>query len=373
MSASDSEGREQTLHPGAVAAVPTQQRRYPRFVLLAFAVGSFLIGLWTGLVRLGLDLPGSPSLLQYHSAFMIGGFLGTVISLERAVALARPLAFLAPALSAIGAAALVMGGPLLAAVMFLAAGIALATNSAVVALRHPAAFTLLLLIAAGCWVAGTAAWLLDRGMPAVTGWWLLFLVLTIIAERLELSRLLAPPRFGAIAIVLVAALAIAGAIREEFAGPSALLSGAALVLLTLWLVRRDIALRTVRQQSQTRFSAVCMLAGYFWLAAAGLLLLFAPPGSRAFAYDAVIHAIAIGFVLSMIFGHAPIILPAVTGLRLHYSRWVYGPLALLHLSVLARVAADLAEAVELRAASGIVTLVALASYAGVLGWASSRK
>ena len=75
----------------------------------------------------------------------------------------------------------------------------------------------------------------------------------------------------------------------------------------------------------------------------------------------------------MIFGHAPIILPAVTGLRVRYSAAVYGPLALLHLSVLLRVTADLFERVELRAISGPVTIVALAGYAATLIIASLRK
>ncbi len=358
----------------AAAVAPARPRRDLRFVLLALAAGSLLIGLWTGLVRLGLDLPGgAPRLWEYHSAFMISGFLGTVIGLERAVALARRWAFVAPALSALGAVSLVVGAPRLAAILFLAAGIALTANSAVVALRHPAAFTLLLAIAASCWAAGTVAWMLGRGMPAVTGWWLLFLVLTIAAERLELSRLLSPPRFSTAAIVGIAALAIAGAVREEFAGASAPLTGIALLALTLWLVRHDIARRTIRQSGQTRFSAICMLAGYGWLAVAGFLMLLAPPASRALSYDAVIHAIAIGFVLSMIFGHAPIILPAVTGLRVKYGPLAYGPLALLHLAALTRVAADLFEAINLRAASGVVTALALVSYAGVLLHASLRK
>ncbi len=373
MSASHLEDREQALHQGPHAS-PAQQRRHLRFVLLALAAGSFLTGLWTGLLRLGLALPGGvPSLVEYHSVFMISGFLGTVISLERAVALGRPWAYIAPALSAIGAVALVMGAPSLAAVLILAAGTALMTNSAVVTLRHPAAFTLLLFIAASCWAVGTAAWMLDRGMPAVTGWWLLFLVLTIAAERLELSRLLSPPRFSGVAIVLIAALAISGAVREEFAGTSGLCTGSGLLLLTAWLLKHDIALRTVRRPGQTRFSAVCMLGGYVWLAVAGLLLLLAPPGSLALSYDAVIHAIAIGFVLSMIFGHAPIILPAVTGLRVSYSPLAYAPLGLLHLSALTRVAADLLGAIDLRAASGILTMLALASFAGVLVTASVRK
>ena len=156
---------------------------------------------------------------------------------------------------------------------------------------------------------------MDRGAQAadVTGWWLAFLVLTIAAERLELSRLLSPPRSSQLTFAIAVALIIAGAARGEFAGDAAPFSGAGLLASTAWLVRHDIALRTIRLSAQPRFSAACLLAGYFWLGVAGLLLLVIPPGTTVFSYDAAVHAITIGFVLSMIFGHAPIILPAVTG------------------------------------------------------------
>jgi hypothetical protein len=51
-----------------------------------------------------------------------------------------------------------------------------------------ALFTLVPVIAAACWGTGTLAWMLGYGMRDVAGWWLAFLVLTIAAERLELSR-----------------------------------------------------------------------------------------------------------------------------------------------------------------------------------------
>ncbi|MBI2715923.1 MAG: hypothetical protein HYX37_15940 [Rhizobiales bacterium] len=333
-----------------------------------------LAGLWFGLARLGLMLPGSElALAEFHGALMISGFLGTVISLERAVAIGRWWAYAAPALSAIGAVALIAGAPAFVGIVFLLAGIALTVNSGAVVVRQPALFTIVLTVAAACWVGGTLVWI--KGAPAseVAGWWLAFLVLTIAAERLELSRLLSPPRSSQLTFILSAALIIIGMVRGELAGEAASFSGVGLLAVTLWLVRHDIALRTIRFSGQARFSAACLLAGYFWLGSAGLLLLVAPPGATAFSYDAAVHAIAIGFVLSMIFGHAPIILPAVIGLRIRYSAAVYGPLVLLHLSVLLRVAADLFERVEMRAISGPVTIMAFAGYAVTLVISSRKK
>jgi hypothetical protein len=277
-------------------------------------------GLWVGLARLGLALPGGmPALAEFRGAFMVCGFLGTLISLERAVAIGRWWGYSAPALSAAGAVLLLLGEPLFAAGMFLLAGLALTVNSAVVSARQPALFTIMLAVAAACWGGGTIAWIMGQDAANATGWWLAFLMLTVAAERLELSRLLSPPRLSQAMFVAAALLVIIGAARGEFAGEFAPFSGIGLLASTAWLLRHDIALRTVRQSGQTRFSAACMLAGYFWLGIAGLLLLLALPATTAFSYDAAVHAITIGFIISMIFGHAPIILPAVTGLRVKYS------------------------------------------------------
>jgi len=133
-----------------------------------------------------------------------------------------------------------------------------------------------------------------------------------------------------------------------------------------WLLRYDLARKTVYSVGQPRFAAFSILAGHVWLGIAGFLLLVVPPGATAFSYDAAVHAIAIGFVLSMIFGHAPIILPAVLGIRLRYGSFSYVPLALLHASVILRVASDLPERVDLRADSAIATIVALVAYAAHL-------
>jgi hypothetical protein len=356
------------------AAAPSEKWRRLRLIPLAAGAGSLAVGLWVGLARLGLALPGGmPAPAELHAALMISGFLGTVISLERAVAIGRWWAYAAPALSAIGAATLIVGAPAFASGAFLLAGIALTLNSGTVVARQPALFTVILTVAAACWVGGTIVWIKGAPAAAVAGWWLAFLVLTIAAERLELSRLLSPPRASQLTFIFTVALIIIGMMRGELAGEAAPFSGVGLVAVTVWLVRHDIALRTIRLSAQPRFSAACLLAGYFWLGLAGLLLLVAPPGVTVFSYDATVHAVTIGFILSMIFGHAPIILPAVTGLRVRYSAAAYVPLVLLHLSVLLRIAADLFEQIEMRIISGPITVIALAGYAATLMIASRKK
>jgi hypothetical protein len=297
---------------------------------------------------------------------MISGFLGTLISLERSVAIGRWWAYTAPALSATGAVALIVERPTFAGYAFLFAGVALTFNSSVIVARQPALFTFILAVAAACWAGGTLLWINGENVADVTGWWIAFLILTIAAERLELSRVLSPPPSSQLIFALAAALIIVGLVRGELGGQTAPFSGGGLLLATAWLVRHDVALRTIRLSAQPRFSAACLLAGYFWLCVAGLLLLVVPPNSTAFSFDAAVHAVTIGFVLSMIFGHAPIILPAVVGLRVRYSATAYIPLVLLHLSVLLRITADLFDWIEVRTVSGPATIIALVCYAAIL-------
>jgi hypothetical protein len=355
------------------APAPPRKWRWLRIIPLAAAASSLVTGLWVGLARLGVPVPsGAHTLAEFHGALMISGFLGTLISLERAVAIGRWWAYTAPALSAAGAFALVVERPTLAGDAFLFAGAALTFNSSVLVARQPALFTFVLGVAAACWAGGTLLWIVGGNAADVTGWWIAFLILTVAAERLELSRVLSSPRWSQLIFIFAAALIITGMVRGELSALTAPFSGGGLLLATAWLVRHDVALRTIRLSAQPRFSAACLLAGYFWLGVAGLLLLVVPPNSAAFSYDATVHAVTIGFILSMIFGHAPIILPAITGLHVHYRPVTYAPLVLLHLSVFLRTTADLFDWIEIRMASGPMTIIALVSYAAILAIRSPK-
>jgi hypothetical protein len=76
----------------------------------------------------------------------------------------------------------------------------------------------------------------------------------------------------------------------------------------------------------------------------------------------MLHAILLGFVFSMIFGHAPIIFPAVLGVRVAYHRAFYAHLMLLHASLLLRVAGDLIPWPGVRAWGGLLNGVAIVAF-----------
>lgn len=71
-------------------------RRALRFPLLALGAVGLFWGIWVGLARMGAAPVLPPQSLMDHGALMVGGFLGTVISLERAVAHGRAWGYLGP-------------------------------------------------------------------------------------------------------------------------------------------------------------------------------------------------------------------------------------------------------------------------------------
>ncbi|GIV00645.1 MAG: hypothetical protein KatS3mg014_2260 [Actinomycetota bacterium] len=135
--------------------------------------------------------------------------------------------------------------------------------------------------------------------------------------------------------------------------------GLGLVAIALWLGRGDVVRRTVRASGLTRFMAFALLAGYAWLATAGVLWILEASVVAGPGRDAMLHVLFLGFVMSMIFAHAPVILPAVLRLEVAWAPTAYAPLALLHASLLARVVADLAGVPEALRWAGLANVAAI--------------
>ncbi|MDK9703973.1 MAG: hypothetical protein OEL20_12625 [Sulfuritalea sp.] len=333
-----------------------------RVPLLVLGMLSLVGGVLAGLARLDWGVPATAAnAAGWHGALMISAFLGTVISLERAVALGRGWAYAAPAAASIGGIALLAGAPLiLPKLLLVVAAATLVAASIQVLYRLVAPFTVILGAGALCWLIGNFAWLAGGPLTAAVPWWLAFLVLTIAGERLELTRFLPTPvaahrLFFAIVGGILAGAALS--LGEEDAGLA--LFAAGLLALALWLLRYDIARRNARTTGLTRFIALCLLSGYAWLVLAGLLGLaggFLPGHPWR---DATLHAVGLGFVFSMIFGHAPIIFPAVVRVKIPYHPFFYLPLLVLHASLALRMLGGLDDAFALRREGGMLNAVAL--------------
>ena len=193
-----------------------------RLPLLVVALVSMACGAWLGLVRLGwnLPLPWQDQLIA-HGPLMVCGFLGTLISLERAVALGARWGYAAPVLVAAGAVALDLGplgafGPLL----ITAGSLVMVAIFVVVWRRQASLFVATMTIGALAWTCGNVQWLAGAPIFRVVFWWLAFLVLTIAGERLELNRVLRPTRAVQGAFVIAAAIARSAASSRRGGGRS---------------------------------------------------------------------------------------------------------------------------------------------------------
>jgi hypothetical protein len=88
------------------------RRPLGRIALLLPGGVALLLGLDAGLLLLGLPAPLRWSRLpDVHGVLMVLGFVGTVVALERAVALRRTWGYLAPAGFGVGALLLVSAAP----------------------------------------------------------------------------------------------------------------------------------------------------------------------------------------------------------------------------------------------------------------------
>ena len=290
-----------------------------RLPLLVLGFVSLAAGVAGGLARLSpLDVPGAA--IALHGPLMVSAFFGTVISLERAAALGGAW-HAAPLAAGLGGICLLLGFVMPGFWLMAAAAALFVAGAMRIVWRQPSLEAATLLAGAAAWLAGNL--LLVEGSAAVP-WWIAFFVLTIAGERLELSRYLRRPPWVRKAFALLAALLLVSPAVPP-------LLGAVLVLLAAWLLAFDLARVTIRQDRLLRYVAACLLAGYGWLALGGALM------ALGAAYDAALHAIFLGFVFSMVFGHAPVIVPAVLRVRFPYHPALYLPLALLHASLAVRV------------------------------------
>lgn len=338
-----------------------------RLVFVLPVLLALLTAVAGGLLRAGVDvqraLPSgwvAPAMLG-HAFLMICVFMGTVIGLERAVALKKAWAFAGPLASAAAGLAWLAGADLAARVLALAAGLGFVAVNVRVWRLQRAPHTALLLVAAAAWALGLALHAGGAAAGTVVPWWFAFLLLTIAAERLEMTRLMRRRRAAGPALQAIVAVLLAGAaLSAPWPRAGGLLYGAALTALAAWLLAFDIARRTVRTEGLSRYMAVCLLLGYGWLLLAGVAWAAAAWG-LPFG-DMALHALALGFVFSMMLGHAPVILPAIARIKIWFSPAWYLPLALLHGSLVLRLAWGHGDAAA-RAAGAAGNAAAIALFA----------
>lgn len=289
-----------------------------------FIVAFMIAGLWGGLSRWIFELPVLPTLRLYHGPLLAGLIFPALIAAERAVAIGKWWAWSAP-LAAISGVIGVFISPKLLAPSMLLTVVCLLTQQIALWRRSPGVDGEMGVASGMALGIADLTWIRGSGYNESALGWACFLILLICAERLELS-FLGRSRAPARSVYLV----MLGGLLAQ----SARVVGLSWLILALWLVRRDLARRNARRSGLPAFCARAILVGYAWLTFAGLHLCLA--GATADNFDYVFHAVFVGFVLSMVMAHGPIIFPALLRCSMRFTALFYVPLMVLHLSLILR-------------------------------------
>jgi len=338
-------------------------KRYHNIPFILFAIILMITGIWSGLVRLGWQWPQPrDSFALLHGVLMIEGFLGTLIGLERAVGIKKFWAYLAPFFTGVGTVIyLVFPQAFLLSVYLITMGSLFLTIIFIkLTSQHKELAMWVMAFGALVWFIGNIIWMTGLAIPFIVPWWAGFLIITIAGERLELTKFLNISENQKTVFVYFFLLLFIGIIFSTFLPAFGMrIFGLTNILIVIWLFQNDIARRTIRLDGLTRFIAAALLSGYFWLGVSGILSIIYGGVHAGMAYDAVWHTIFIGFVFSMIFGHAPIIFPAILQVRILFHKGYYFPLILLHLSLMLRLFGDIFIFPSLRLWGGLLNGVTI--------------
>lgn len=320
-------------------------------LVLPLVVFSLLAAIWGGWIRIGVDLPAT-AVAGHHGGLMVNGFLASLIFLERAVTFRNKLVLLLPFLNALGSVLAIAGLASAGLILQAACAMGFMTMCAWFIYRYKEFYYYIFFAGAFCLFAGNLVLYQTQLYPAATIWWMQFLLFTIVAERLELTRFLPPDRRRqALLVIILSCVLLTAFIPYHAEGNIAF--AIAVAATAAWLLKYDMAFRSVKTPGQHRYSALLLITGYAWLLVTAVVLF--TEKSFVFGYDALLHSFFIGFVFAMIFSHAPVIFPAVARMSIKiYRPILYLWFVLLQLSLVWRVVADLGGWTNQRRLAGFI-------------------
>lgn len=325
-------------------------------LILPFVILTLLMAIWGGWIRIGFPFPLTITAVQ-HGSLMVNGFLGSVIFLERAVTFRNKRILLLPLVNVLGIIPALLGFNEIVQLIHIAGSLGFVIMCAYFIYRHKEQYYYVFFAGAFALLTGNLLLYNTQLFPAAVTWWMVFLLFTIVAERLELTRFLPLLRSRQnLLMVVLAFTMISSFIPFHWNGN--ILLALAFAAVAAWLLKYDMAFKSVRAKGAHRYSGLLLIVGYCWLFITAAFLVL--QRKLSYGYDAALHSFFIGFVFSMIFSHAPIILPAVARLPVKiYRPQLYYWFALLQLSLVVRIIADVAGVPVLRKYSGFSNGVAM--------------
>ncbi|MFZ5546346.1 MAG: hypothetical protein ACOZJZ_22545 [Pseudomonadota bacterium] len=372
-----------------MASVDDRGRAWRVAVVLCalLAALNLAAGLTGGLARLGWDM-GRGSPLSLHGLLLVCGFFGTLLGLERALALRQAWGLGVPFAASMGGLLAWSGAPVeQALLLWLLASVGLLALYVRAATRGQRTLPVSVeMLGAACWFAGMLLWLQGNLAHEAMAAWMAFLVLTLAGEEREWAQrgTLAPAArglFKAAVLLLPAAvlLALLEGLSEwprrlgwQDASQRTWWIGS--LLLGLWLLWHDPARHHWRAPAWRGFGAQALTLGYGWLVAGGVLGLAGAWWPMAAAGPAW-HAVLLGFAFSVLFARVPALLPAMVRIEPRYSALLYLPLWGLAAGMALRIGAMGFRHPVLLAASGVLAATAIGLYVLLMAraaWAGRR-
>ena len=290
-----------------------------------------------------------------HGALMTGSFLGTLICLERIVALKKKWMYIIPVISGMSLVFFLLGEQRIAMSLLAAGSLGLVYIYIDLINRFKEYYFYVMMIGAIGWAVGNIIMIINPFYPQAAPWWIVFILLTVFGERLELSKFLPQSKLKRVTMIISISVFMLGIILP-YHTIGKFISGAGMLLIAFWLLKYDIARKSVKAKGMHRFTGSLLLAGYFWLLVCGLLMIY--DFNSLYNYDAMLHAFFLGFTFSMIFAHAPIIFPGVAGLIIrpfHDSLFIWA--ILLQISLAMRIVSGLLMESHYRTLSGMFNAV----------------
>lgn len=276
-------------------------------------LSGLILGIVGGFVRLGfLDWNISGTAAQ-HGVLMVGGFLGTLITLERAMVMKNRLWLFVAFLSGASIPVLLLPGwSTFGQFLLLGASIGLVIIMYLQSIRHPQPYQYIMSIGAISWFLGNFTMIYTGFIPAAVPWWMGFLLFTIVGERLELSKFLPTPAFAKKILYALLGLNFIG-MWIPFHGIGNWLMGGTVIFIAFWLLHFDMAKVASKKERQFKYIGIGLRVGYLWLVVNGLVLCFME--MHPLFYDLYLHTFFLGFTFSMIWAHAPVIFPMIMNIK----------------------------------------------------------
>jgi len=316
-------------------------------------------GVFGGFVRIGWLQYSLQGISVSHGLLMTGAFMGSLISLERNMAMRSPWWGMVPFVCISSTIFFYLGELSIGLMALLTASTGLAIMLYLQLASHFKIGKCLMFIGALSWLMGNIMVYKSNMIPMGSIWWEAFILFTILGERIELGEIGIKFIGETLLFWLFLGLFIVGMVLP-FHGIGPFIMGCSIIGIGLWFLVKDRKSMVFSRNGRNQFNSMAILLGYIWLIVHGLWMILGR--DQPFFYDVMVHSFFLGFAFSMIWGHVSSLFPMICGLNgnAFHPRFWWG-LAIFETSLLGRIGACVLESSFWRqffsVANGIILLI----------------